>query len=71
MADGTMMFSEEEVKEMCGFKFCGDGHVEVTCGCTSYCYGDAVGILKVFINGDLEIVTVPLVVKKTHLHVLS
>ncbi|GJV79416.1 ultrapetala 1-like protein [Tanacetum coccineum] len=56
MADGTMMmFSEEEVKEMCGFKFCGDGHVEVTCGCTSYCYGDAVGILKVFVNGDLEI----------------
>ncbi|XP_076953818.1 protein ULTRAPETALA 1-like [Bidens hawaiensis] len=54
--DGSLtMFSEEEVKEMCGFKVGADGHVEVTCGCTSYCYGDAVGTLRVFADGDLEI----------------
>ncbi|KAK1437948.1 hypothetical protein QVD17_03748 [Tagetes erecta] len=53
--DGSTMFSEEEVREMCGFKIDDDGHVEVTCGCTSYCYGDAVGTLRVFASGDLEI----------------
>ncbi|CAI9275541.1 unnamed protein product [Lactuca saligna] len=53
--DGSTMFSEVEVREMSGFKRGGDDHVEVTCGCTSYCYGDAVGTLRVFASGDLEI----------------
>ncbi|KAI3812223.1 hypothetical protein L1987_16930 [Smallanthus sonchifolius] len=53
--DGSTMFSEEEVRDMGGFKLGAGGHVEVTCGCTSYCYGDAVGTLRVFANGDLEI----------------
>ncbi|XP_071695241.1 protein ULTRAPETALA 1-like [Rutidosis leptorrhynchoides] len=51
----SAMFTEQEVKEMCGLKFGGVDHVAVTCGCTSYCYGDAVGTLKVFLNGDLQI----------------
>ncbi|XP_024994964.1 protein ULTRAPETALA 1-like [Cynara cardunculus var. scolymus] len=55
MEDGSAMFSEEEVSEISGFKRGGDDHVEVTCGCTSHCYGDAVGTLRVFASGDLEI----------------
>lgn len=55
MVNGLTMFSDEEVKEMSGFKHGGDDYVEVTCGCTSHRYGDAVGTLRVFINGDLEI----------------
>ncbi|GMP54447.1 hypothetical protein CsSME_00019618 [Camellia sinensis var. sinensis] len=50
----STMFSEEEVKEMSGFNR-RDDYVEVTCGCTSHRYGDAVGTLRVFITGDLEI----------------
>ncbi|GAB2214967.1 hypothetical protein Droror1_Dr00019337 [Drosera rotundifolia] len=48
------VFAEEEVREMSGLKR-GKGYVEVTCGCTSRRYGDSVGRLRVFINGDLEI----------------
>ncbi|CAK9151371.1 unnamed protein product [Ilex paraguariensis] len=51
---GVMMFSEEEVREMSGLKR-GDDYVEVTCGCTSHRYGDAVGRLRVSVTGDLEI----------------
>ncbi|KAK8599383.1 hypothetical protein V6N13_077309 [Hibiscus sabdariffa] len=51
---GSMMFSEEELKEVSGLKKGGD-FVEVTCGCTSHRYGDAVGKLRVFSNGHLEI----------------
>ncbi|KAK4286189.1 hypothetical protein QN277_002781 [Acacia crassicarpa] len=48
------MFSEDELKELSGMKRVGD-YVEVTCGCTSHRYGDAVGRLRVFVNGYLEI----------------
>ncbi|KAK8981663.1 hypothetical protein V6N11_028072 [Hibiscus sabdariffa] len=48
------MFSEEELKEVSGLKK-GGHFVEVTCGCTSHRYGDAVGKLRVFSNGHLEI----------------
>ncbi|KAI9075326.1 hypothetical protein K1719_042731 [Acacia pycnantha] len=48
------MFSEDELKELSGMKRVGD-YVEVTCGCTSHRYGDAVGRLRVFVNGFLEI----------------
>lgn len=51
---GLVMFSDEELREMSGVKKSGD-HIEVTCGCTSHRYGDAVGRLRVFVNGDLEI----------------
>ncbi|KAI8558618.1 hypothetical protein RHMOL_Rhmol04G0110000 [Rhododendron molle] len=56
-AEGVVMFSEEEVREISGFKKGGadDDYVEVTCGCTSHRYGDAVGRLRVFVSGDLEI----------------
>lgn len=56
-AAGVVMFSEEEVREISGFKKGGadDDYVEVTCGCTSHRYGDAVGRLRVFVSGDLEI----------------
>ncbi|CAK9158922.1 unnamed protein product [Ilex paraguariensis] len=47
-------FSEEEVREMSGLKRA-DDYVEVMCGCTSHRYGDAVGRLRVFVTGDLEI----------------
>ena len=50
----VVMFSDEELSEMSGVMKGGD-HIEVTCGCTSHRYGDAVGRLRVFINGDLEI----------------
>lgn len=51
---GLTIFSDEELSEMSGIKRSGD-HIEVTCGCTSHRYGDAVGRLRVFLNGDLEI----------------
>ncbi|WCJ30659.1 Developmental regulator ULTRAPETALA [Euphorbia peplus] len=52
--DGLLLFSDEELKEMSGVKRNGN-YIEVTCGCTSHRYGDAVGRLRVFINGHLEI----------------
>ncbi|RZC46427.1 hypothetical protein C5167_039373 [Papaver somniferum] len=54
--DGSvaMLFSDEELNEISGLKKGGD-YVEVTCGCTSHRYGDAVGRLRVFSSGDLEI----------------
>ncbi|MFS7936571.1 putative transcription factor ULT family [Helianthus anomalus] len=59
MANGvnnvSAMFTDEEVKDISGFKCGSEDHVEVTCGCTSHRYGDAVGTLRVFVNGDLEI----------------
>ncbi|MED6182661.1 ultrapetala [Stylosanthes scabra] len=48
------IFSEDELSEVSGVKRVGD-YVEVTCGCTSHRYGDAVGRLRVFVNGYLEI----------------
>ena len=59
MANGVeremvLLFSEEELREMSGVKRGGD-YIEVMCGCTSHRYGDAVGRLRVFINGELEI----------------
>lgn len=51
---GVSVFSDEELIEMSGVTR-GEDYVEVTCGCTSHRYGDAVGRLRVFINGDLEI----------------
>ncbi|XP_022854456.1 uncharacterized protein LOC111375794 [Olea europaea var. sylvestris] len=50
----AMFFSDDEVRDMTGFNRC-DDYVEVTCGCTSHTYGDAVGTLRVFVSGDLEI----------------
>ncbi|RZC80499.1 hypothetical protein C5167_043072 [Papaver somniferum] len=50
----SSMFSVEELNEISGSKR-GLDYIEVTCGCTSHRYGDAVGRLRVFINGDLEI----------------
>ena len=50
----VVMFSEEELSEMSGVRR-GLNYIEVTCGCTSHRYGDAVGRLRVFQNGDLEI----------------
>ncbi|KAK4792518.1 hypothetical protein SAY86_022953 [Trapa natans] len=53
-AGPTVLFSDEELREVSGFRRGGD-YVEVTCGCTSHRYGDAVGRLRVFLTGDLEI----------------
>lgn len=51
-----LMFSDEEVKDIGGFKIISDGdYIEVTCGCTSRRYGDAGGTLRVYRNGNLEI----------------
>ncbi|KAL8131303.1 hypothetical protein AgCh_007291 [Apium graveolens] len=60
ISDGTTekesMFSDEEVKDIIGFKIIGGrDYIEVTCGCTSKIYGDAVGTLRVYLNGNLEI----------------
>ncbi|KAK1260475.1 Protein ULTRAPETALA 1 [Acorus gramineus] len=48
------LFGEEELEEISGLRR-GSDFVEVTCGCTSHRYGDAVGRLRIFGNGDLEI----------------
>ncbi|XP_006655462.1 protein ULTRAPETALA 1-like [Oryza brachyantha] len=48
------LFSEEELRDVSGVRL-GDGFVEVTCGCTSARYGDAVGRLRVFASGELEV----------------
>ncbi|XP_072970064.1 protein ULTRAPETALA 2-like [Typha angustifolia] len=47
-------FKDEDLKNMSGLKR-GDDFIEVTCGCTSRRFGDAVGKLKVFANGELEV----------------
>ncbi|AQK99959.1 Protein ULTRAPETALA 1 [Zea mays] len=51
---GAGLFSEEELREVSGVRW-GEDFVEVTCGCTSHRYGDAVGRLRVCASGDLEI----------------
>lgn len=53
--NGLSMFSEEELREMSGVSVF-DEYVEVTCGCTSHRYGDAVGRLRVFLSGYLQII---------------
>nr|XP_010323719.1 protein ULTRAPETALA 2 isoform X1 [Solanum lycopersicum] len=50
----TLLFTEEELREISGVKRC-DDYVEVMCGCTSHRYGDAVARLRVFSSGELEI----------------
>lgn len=49
-----MLFSEEELSEINEVKR-GADYVEVMCGCTCRKYGDAVGRLRVFASGELEI----------------
>lgn len=49
------MFTDEEVSKIREFKRVGDDHVEVRCGCTSFRYGDAGGILRVFPDGHLQV----------------
>ncbi|XP_078447678.1 protein ULTRAPETALA 1-like [Wolffia australiana] len=51
---GASVFTDEELGEIAGLKR-GEDHIEVTCGCTSRRYGDAVGRLQVFVSGDLQI----------------
>ncbi|RVX08599.1 Protein ULTRAPETALA 1 [Vitis vinifera] len=61
---GELMFSDEELREISGVKRGGD-YVEVTCGCTSHRYGDAVGRLRVSLVVILKSpVNAPLVVRK-------
>lgn len=51
---GVVVFTEEELSEVSGLKLGGD-YIEVTCGCTSRRYGDAVGRLRIFESGNLVI----------------
>ncbi|KAE8798518.1 protein ULTRAPETALA 1-like [Hordeum vulgare] len=51
---GAALFSEEELREVSGVRL-GEGFVEMTCGCTSRRYGDAVGRLLIYPSGELEI----------------
>nr|AJT58584.1 ultrapetala [Crocus sativus] len=53
-SDVGFLFSDEELSEISGVKK-GVDFIEVMCGCTSRRYGDAVGRLRVFASGDLEI----------------
>ncbi|GMI63682.1 ULTRAPETALA, ULTRAPETALA1 [Hibiscus trionum] len=48
------MFTEEELKDMEGLKR-GSDFIEVKCGCTSKKYGDTIGRLRVFSNGQFLI----------------
>ncbi|XP_022735354.1 protein ULTRAPETALA 1-like [Durio zibethinus] len=48
------MFTEEELKGMDSFKR-GSDFIEVKCGCTSKKYGDTIGKLRVFTNGQFLI----------------
>ncbi|PKA47905.1 Protein ultrapetala 1 [Apostasia shenzhenica] len=52
--DAGLLFTDEELSEISGMRR-GVNFVEVMCGCTSHRYGDAVGKLRVFASGDLEI----------------
>ncbi|WOL12972.1 hypothetical protein Cni_G21741 [Canna indica] len=52
--DDLFLFADEELSEMSGWKK-GADFIEVMCGCTSHRYGDAVGRLRVFASGELEI----------------
>uniref|UniRef100_A0A1D1YFV8 Protein ULTRAPETALA 1 n=1 Tax=Anthurium amnicola TaxID=1678845 RepID=A0A1D1YFV8_9ARAE len=51
---GVAIFTDQELNEISGLKL-GEDYIEVTCGCTSRRYGDAVGRLRVFASGELEI----------------
>lgn len=51
---GVFLFAEDELSEISGLKK-GLDFVEVMCGCTSHRYGDAVGRLRVFASGGLQI----------------
>ncbi|KAG0497119.1 hypothetical protein HPP92_001584 [Vanilla planifolia] len=52
--DGCFLFTDEELSQISGLEK-GANFVEVMCGCTSHRYGDAVGRLRVFASGNLEI----------------
>ncbi|CAL9167785.1 unnamed protein product [Musa hybrid cultivar] len=52
--DAAFLFADEELIGMTELKK-GADFVEVMCGCTSHRYGDAVGRLRVFASGDLQI----------------
>ncbi|GAA0142689.1 hypothetical protein Leryth_005962 [Lithospermum erythrorhizon] len=52
--NGALLFTDGELKDISGLQK-GDDFVEVMCGCTSHRYGDAVGRLRVFANGFLDI----------------
>ncbi|KAF5188152.1 Ultrapetala-like protein [Thalictrum thalictroides] len=52
--NGVFMFRDEELRKFDGLKR-GEDYIEVTCGCTSQRYGDAVGKLRVYLNGELLI----------------
>ncbi|KAM1065801.1 hypothetical protein TB2_020887 [Malus domestica] len=51
---GLVLFSDDELREMSRVNR-GSDHIEVTCGCTNHRYDDAIGRLRVFVNGDLEV----------------
>ncbi|PKU76891.1 protein ULTRAPETALA 1 isoform X1 [Dendrobium catenatum] len=53
-ARSIVLFTDEELNGITGVKK-GEDFVEVTCGCTSPRYGDAVGRLRVFASGKLEV----------------
>ncbi|KAL5986887.1 ultrapetala [Asimina triloba] len=52
--DGVLIFKDDDLNGISGLKR-GVDFIEVMCGCTSQRYGDFVGRLKVFANGDLEV----------------
>ncbi|XP_011622329.2 protein ULTRAPETALA 1 [Amborella trichopoda] len=52
--DGGVIFGDEDLSEISGLRRERE-YIEVTCGCTSFRYGDAAGKLRVFVRGDLEI----------------
>ncbi|KAF9590499.1 hypothetical protein IFM89_035606 [Coptis chinensis] len=54
MFGGHFMFSDEQLRDFDGFKRC-EECVEVTCGCTSQCYGDGIRKLSAYPNGELFI----------------
>ena len=48
------LFKDEELRDIAGVVR-GEDFVQVTCGCTSRKYGDAIGKLKISDTGDLEV----------------
>lgn len=55
LAERELMFSDEELKDIYDLKIISGDYIEVICGCTSRKYGDAVGTLRVYLDGKLEI----------------
>lgn len=55
-ADGTEEFFKDEDLDQISELKRGNGYIEMRCGCTSPKYGDSVGRLKIYQQGDFKVI---------------